>query len=420
MSNRIEQLLKLAHIFELQCLATGNFDDLKGTMESYLHKTITPEEWKNWLAVNGNLVGGKIDLFWSVADGADEMFAHFNDKWLIIDKTQNLRDVYEPLQQSLLKGTSGIPNLWISVTNITDQNDYIVDDSLITADIAHYAWVFETLEEMTDYTGSPVAMEHQMADFIRKNKATFDKLRSNFKHEPVFLGTGADGSAFDIGGERVLKIFGDTHAYQKAKEAMNRLHTQPELAKSEAMIYDIGKIGEINGNPIYYYIMEKLDPMPKDYEFRSLMSGLIAKISIAVLKDREFLRRVKRQINEPSKHARIKSVVKKKSEQIAEQIEYEAAKIVHSVWDQIKKNQQQNGNDELKKMQKGKGELKENWLTLFVEEIMMKYLTGRTDLHSGNIGITGEGELRYFDPSYSGHTSAINVGGDILGRESSY
>ena len=54
-------------------------------------------------------------------------------------------------------------------------------------------------------------------------------------------------------------------------------------------------------------------------------------------------------------------------------------------------------------------DLRSDWLESLAEEFIMKYLTGRTDLHAGNIGLTQYGNFRYFDPAYSHWTSNINV-----------
>ena len=74
---------------------------------------------------------------------------------------------------------------------------------------------------MTDSEGETLAYEKDMTEFIREHKRALDKIRSVFKNQPITLGTGSDGTAFDIGGGRVLKIFGDKTSYEKAKEAVN-------------------------------------------------------------------------------------------------------------------------------------------------------------------------------------------------------
>lgn len=52
--------------------------------------------------------------------------------------------------------------------------------------------------------------------------------------------------------------------------------------------------------------------------------------------------------------------------------------------------------------------LRGNWLVKFIEEIILKYLTGRGDLHLGNLGVTNQGNFRYFDPAYTGWENRIN------------
>ena len=44
--------------------------------------------------------------------------------------------------------------------------------------------------------------------------------------------------------------------------------------------------------------------------------------------------------------------------------------------------------------------LADNWLPLFIEEFLTKYITGRLDLAIYNLGINSNKELRYYDPVY--------------------
>ena len=41
-----------------------------------------------------------------------------------------------------------------------------------------------------------------------------------------------------------------------------------------------------------------------------------------------------------------------------------------------------------------------DWLRTFIEEVFIKYFTGRKDLHTDNLGINNNGQLRYFDPTF--------------------
>ena len=52
--------------------------------------------------------------------------------------------------------------------------------------------------------------------------------------------------------------------------------------------------------------------------------------------------------------------------------------------------------------------LQDDWLEKLCEELIIKYLTGRTDTHLGNLGVTRYGYLRYFDPAFSLHQSHFN------------
>lgn len=52
--------------------------------------------------------------------------------------------------------------------------------------------------------------------------------------------------------------------------------------------------------------------------------------------------------------------------------------------------------------------LRKNWLRTLIEEIAVKYLTQRGDLHLGNIGITNYGDFRYFDSAHPRWQNYIN------------
>jgi hypothetical protein len=39
----------------------------------------------------------------------------------------------------------------------------------------------------------------------------------------------------------------------------------------------------------------------------------------------------------------------------------------------------------------------------------MKFLTSRGDLHLGNLGLTGYGDFRYYDPAHGSHTEHLNA-----------
>ena len=41
--------------------------------------------------------------------------------------------------------------------------------------------------------------------------------------------------------------------------------------------------------------------------------------------------------------------------------------------------------------------LRPSWLPSLIQEVLMKNVIGRIDLHMGNIGVTSYGEFRFFD-----------------------
>ena len=53
--------------------------------------------------------------------------------------------------------------------------------------------------------------------------------------------------------------------------------------------------------------------------------------------------------------------------------------------------------------------LRRSWLVSYIEEVMTKFITGRGDLHMGNLGVTSYGDLRYYDPTHEDWTHSINV-----------
>jgi protein associated with RNAse G/E len=211
-----------------------------------------------------------------------------------------------------------------------------------------------------------------------------DGLRHFFTKNPQFLGRGSDGAVFDVG-EFILKIFRDPVAYQAAEAAMHRLHKEPELAKTEAMIYDAGKLGVFRNKDVFYYVMEKMIPISNiDLDFKNKVKDLIRKISIAIM-------------NSSIKDLKGKSNIRVELDSIVEFIAsyFNNSNLVKDITEMNRKHDK-NDNSMIVPF------LRSEWLRLLVEEICLKYLTGRIDLHVDNIGITNNGELRYFDSAYGG------------------
>jgi hypothetical protein len=227
-----------------------------------------------------------------------------------------------------------------------------------------------------------------ITDFVHENKTKINSLRKWFTKTPEFLGAGVDGSAFDVG-NYVLKIFSSASAYNAAMEAWERLHKTPALARTEAMIYDVGELGVCAGHMIYYYVMEKMTAVRGKYDnsISKELRPLIRQIAYDLM-HKSHLKYFKEQKLEPE-------VLKKEVDKISAEVSSTFKDDRH-----------------VEAINEWEPNLKPTWLPTLVEEIAMKFLTNRNDLHTGNIGVTNNGEFRYFDPAYGeGEKSKIHLGG---------
>ncbi len=142
------------------------------------------------------------------------------------------------------------------------------------------------------------------------------------------------------------------------------------------MIYDTQELPNFNNKKIYYYIMEKMRPINSldQFTYQNIRS-VIATIYNNVISDFVEVGKLKENmdVNEISKFI-MKNIIKFK-------------KIITDKY----------GVKFLKSIKQDNTTLKDNWFELLVEEISIKLLTGRNDLHGGNIGLTNFGEFRFFD-----------------------
>ena len=293
---------------------------------------------------------------------------------------------------AFLVGSGAIPPMKI-YSKSEDIGD--LPAKVFSKETGHYGFITQILDKLlyiNDYE-----LVEKTKEFVKDNKDLLIKIRSQFQTEPRVLGAGVDGLAFSIGPDRVLKFFKSKYAYDSALKAVNRLFKTPESAGTEAMIYDHGEFKEINGVVLYYYIIEKMAPLDK------LVDDDIAN---------DFLRIIKIQANEMVKYNKwiIKLQDPVNVSTVAKEIKI-GAKHIQEYFIKDEPGILKNMNNEIPnleyKMREYFPELKEpfklnpNWLIKLIEEILWKLSTERTDLHSGNIGVTSFGDLRYFDPAYN-------------------
>lgn len=137
--------------------------------------------------------------------------------------------------------------------------------------------------------------------------------------------------------------------------------------------------------------MEKLQTIDLERESNSPgISYILQDIANILHTWRDELFWIGGQLNQPTKAPKIKNVIRNRAKEIADHITKEDAETVHIVETQYP-------------------ELNKDWLMLLTEEMIMKFITDRTDLHVGNLGITPNGKFRYFDPAYKEGLTELNV-----------
>jgi len=126
--------------------------------------------------------------------------------------------------------------------------------------LAPYKWFIDVLDHFFGVNITDNNFKQDLLEFINANQEAFNSIRRAFNiSQPKILGFGSDGIALDIG-DKVLKIFTREMAYEDAMEAWERLYKNPDLAKTEAMMYEVGKFKNTEkltktDVPLFYYII---------------------------------------------------------------------------------------------------------------------------------------------------------------------
>lgn len=351
----------------------------------------TMEQWNSWMAANQTVIGRIANKNWSMLPGNKAIHAPDYPNMDLITKEPNPPfDQFDIASQAILSPSGPIPQLWLWIGKA-------IQGKIYEPAVAQDVWLAEAMARMFDAYGVEQTQDRdaKVIEFIKRNRATIDKIRSAFAKQPVRLGAGADGVAYDIGQDRVLKVFKDRQAFVKAMEAIKRLHKQPQVAKTEAMIYDAGLLGsfqryEDQTFDIYYYIMEKMTPLRDYYGVDEEVRKILKYVATYIRNDAETFQDLKQQIRDPEDLDNVKKEVARLAENMAAGLMARSGSLLDKIEDKIPT-------------------LRRGWLSSYIEEIMIKFITGRGDLHMGNLGVTSYGDLRYYDPSHEDWTDAINV-----------
>jgi len=173
------------------------------------------------------------------------------------------------------------------------------------------------------------------------------------------------------------------------------------MAKTEAMVYESGILGYVKNQPIYYYIMEKMDPVLNPDSGLSTQSvdaiGYIASEIAKIIKNNfiDKINTMRKIIRKEELSQKSKDILKRNINLISRQIFSSLHK--NEIIDLYKETVDK---DKI---------LRNNWLFFLIEEIVVKVITGRGDLHMGNIGVNSQGFLRYFDPAHELFETRINL-----------
>jgi hypothetical protein len=332
------------------------------------------EMWDEWMSLNQaalNLTNINASNYWNKSPN----YIHTNidtDDLFIVQDPDVITPHFNIKAISLLKHHKQIPDFYVIRGQRTQS------PSLIHKDIGHYMWVANTLARSTSFSNDPDT-HSLIKQFIIEHKDKLDKIRSSFSKEPKELGFGMDGVAYDIGNGMVLKLFFSENAYNHAIAAINRLHTNQLMGKTEAMIYDAGKLGNFLDKTLYYYMIEKVSVINEKtgMHVEEIVEFVITYVKSNLPYWKELLNRA-----DAIGSSEFSNIIYKRVNECMDL--FNMNRFNKIAIDIINKDKTI--------------DLQEDWFPNLIEEVIMKLITNRGDLHRGNIGVTQAGYFRIFDP----------------------
>lgn len=226
--------------------------------------------------------------------------------------------------------------------------------------------VFKEFESLLlNYFDENIQILNSLSPFIKK---------SEFR----YLGAGVNGIAFAIDKDKVLKIHKNPIEHQKTNESISRIWNKSIYADTELMVYDTGEFvgASDRGFNIFWSIMQRVKT--NNIEFNNELEELL---SFCKAKAFKYLTNDFKEELLATKNKKIRT------------------KLLNKLYLDIMQACKQQRPDTIKLITEEYPALKANWLRHFIREILIKIVTGRVDLHLGNIGLNNQGYFVFFDPS---------------------
>ena len=392
--NEVNRLFWLASLFEKKAMALNVLSDHQSDKFLNLLKLLTnispnKENINSWALKNKSVIDYNPDVFslkWKKSHN-DLIETYLNpgkdgnELMYYVSLTSTLPSDIDVQKSFYLKSDGVIPDLFL-FTGFDLSKRFKV-----TKEMAHEKWLIEALSKLFLFNIDNTFLEN-VQQFIIENKTKINEFRKHFTGNPSVTGQGQDGVVLVLNPSLILKLFKSHYAYKSALSAIERIHKNTPGAKTEAMIYDTGTLGKFCDNNVYYYLMEKMTPfdtlsLPEQIEDKLEVIFFYLKKRIAKLD----LTNLKVLFEDTSKR---------------DIFDYEFNSYVSGLEISLKNNHEDDYLDiqDFIKMKPESLPLKQSWLSSLIEEILMKFITDRLDLGMLNIGITGYGELRFFDPAY--------------------
>lgn len=311
----------------------------------------------------------------------DDIFYVFKDKQSTFGKNENVG------QEILIPSFDKIPSLYIYLIEKPKQSLNIPSNMAVK-----YGWLYRGLSRIFESTTSLIQRISgpRFENFILANISEINKLTELATQAPKFLGAGANGIAFDIGDNKVLKLmqFSDSSDH----ETQNVLWNKKEFGAGEVMIHGSStvqltfpkfkdKYDEYSESTVTlnYKISQKIDTPHLDKSTNEDEQFEIdnAKASLNHIIDPIF-----------SYSLDLSKLRNYHGSQLKSLLETMATMFLDRRPDYYF--------EDVDDVQKFFPNLKQDWLVKLVADGFYKKMTYRGDLHSGNIGID-RGYFKFFD-----------------------